>query len=160
MATKTKPVASPVDSSNGAVHGFLPTAWPEYRWVEQPGKPRPAGLAPTEGGEPFRAEIRCNLTFGEVDRLWGLRLYKDVWERLAPYVRTWNALGRDATTGEIVLVPPPAAGGPEVFMAINAAQTDWLLDKVRTAHLGGEDQGKGGNGLATLDEPPSDSSTD
>jgi len=125
------PIAAPA--------GYLPAARPRWRWVEC------AWTAGEDDGEIFRAEIRSNLTWGDIDAidLSGALSYADLWELMAPHVRDWNALGRDAETGEPAPVPPPAVGGADSFRALEPAITLWLATQLRTVHLGGEERGKG-----------------
>lgn len=137
-------------SPNGTAHGYLPSLRPRWRWVEfDDGE---AG-----DGEPFRAEIRTNLTWAEIDELAEAERFVDVWARLAPYVRAWNALGIDAETGEPAPVPPPAVAGPDAFRCIDAELTAWLWLKVRSAHLGDEERGKGGRRRNSTPATPSGS---
>lgn len=140
MATKTldKP-----EAMNGVAHGYLPGARPRYRWVtcEWTGED---GDDPDNPAEPFRAEIRTNLTWGEIDTidLSGGLTYAQLWDVLAPHVRAWNALGRNVETDGIEPVPPPAEAGPEAFRAIEPGLTMWLATQLRTIHLGGDERGK------------------
>lgn len=139
---------------NGIAHGYLPAARPRYRWVTCDW----TDSSDDPDGEPFRARIRCNLTWGEIDGidLVGSLTFTDLWAILAPHVIEWNALGRDAVTGEIVPVPPPAVAGPSAFHAIEAGLTLWLATQIKTAHLGGEERGKGVSTPGVSDERPVD----
>lgn len=63
----------------------------------------------------FRARIRSNLTFGEVETmvLDKEQPITDAWEMLAPYVVDWNLADADGTA-----VPAPATGGGQQFRFI------------------------------------------
>lgn len=141
------------ESPNGVARGYLPAARPRWRWVEPeaPGDEDPGGDDP--GREPFRAEIRTNLLFDEIDRLSEAETVGDVWERLAPYVRAWNLLGTDAATGEAAPVPPPAASGPDAFKLLDTQLAIALWNEVRFAHLGGPERGKGRGRRASTPAP-------
>ncbi len=131
--TKDRP---PLTTLNGVAAGYYPGARARYHWVAFEETEGP------EGGEPFRAEIRSNLTWGEVDELRASNLFVDIFPRLAPYVRAWNLLGLNVETGELEAVPAPADAGPEAFKAMDAELCTWLWLKVCTAHLGDEERGK------------------
>lgn len=153
-----KPADAPVPAETAAapptvLAGYLPAARPRYRWIEYA-----AGV--DGGGEPLRAEIRTNLTWGEIDSLNEATIFAEVWERLAPHVRAWNALGIDAVTGEATPAPPPMEAGPDAFKAIDAEATLWLLAELRTAHLGGEERKKDAPALARSPAPASDAPSD
>lgn len=130
-----------------ALHGYLPAARPRYQWFtcewtdwHDPEEPAP------DGAEPFRAELRTNLTWGEIDQIdlfSGNLVYADLWKIIAPHVRDWNLLGQDLESGEVVKVPPPAEAGPDAFKVLDAGLTFWIAVQLRTAHLGGEERGKG-----------------
>lgn len=133
-----------------AAAGYLPAARPRYRWVE---------CEFTRGGdgeEPFRADVRCNLTWGEIAELEEIkgRSWADLWALMAPLVREWNALGLDPD-GAAVPVPAPAEAGPDAFAAIDASLTLWLLNELRQVHLGGEERGKESSAPASSDEATS-----
>lgn len=140
-------------SGNGVARGYLPSARPRWRWVE-------CGWTAGEGDgdELFRAEIRSNLTWGEIDEidLSGDLTFVDLWGVLAPHVRAWNALGIDAETGGPAAVPAPAEAGPDAFRALEPAITLWLAQQLRTIHLGGEERGKGSATPEASPEPTSD----
>lgn len=133
MSKRTSGTPEPV-----APTGYLPAARARYRWVAMPGDDGPEG-------EPFRAEMRANLTFGEIDAIdvYGKLTFEELWRVMAPHVRAWNLLARDMGSGEIVAVPPPAEAGPDALRAIDHASALWLASELRTAHLGGEERGKG-----------------
>lgn len=142
-------------SPNGAARGFLPAARAKWRWVEMP---------QDEGadGEPFRAEIRCNLTFGEIDAIdvSGGLTFEALWRRMAAHVRAWNLLAFDHTAGEVAEVPPPATAGPDAFRALDHVTALWLAAELRLAHLGGEERGKGSPAPAPSAEPESGDDSD
>lgn len=48
---------------------------------------------------------------------------------LAPYIVDWNAAGEN-DKGDIVPIPAPADGGPEVFNLITKEQYDWCYEMV------------------------------
>lgn len=48
---------------------------------------------------------------------------------LAPYIVDWNAAGED-DKGNIVPIPAPADGGPDVFHLITKEQYDWCYEMV------------------------------
>lgn len=150
-----------VQVTNGPVRGYLPAARPRYRWVACEWTADPDG---GEGAEPFRAEIRTNLTWADIDaiKIFGDEslTFAELWGVLAPHVRAWNALGIDPTTGEAVPVPPPAEAGPDAFRAIDAALTVWLATQLRTAHLGGQERGKGSTGRGRLREVMNDDASE
>jgi hypothetical protein len=52
------------------------------------------------------------------------------WALAAPLVRDWNAVGLDAETGEERPIPPPAVGGPDVFLCIFPVQSQWIMSTV------------------------------
>lgn len=107
-------------------------------------------LAPDEGKEPFKATIRTNLTFAELDALpessFDL-LFSDAQAAIAPYVVAWNLEGVDAATGEETVLPPPAEAGPEIFEAINSEEdmqliTTWIFATIKNIHRGGPERKK------------------
>lgn len=51
------------------------------------------------------------------------------WALLAPYIVEWNVQGERAD-GEIVPVPAPADGGPDVFSLIPPEHYTWMYDQV------------------------------
>lgn len=129
-----------------AAAGYLPAARPRYRRVEC------EFTRGAEGAEPFWAEIRSNLTWGEISALEDVRSkrWTDLWALMAPYVAEWNALGLDPD-GNALPVPPPAEAGPDAFQAVDASLTLWLLGELRQVHLGGEERGKGSAGRESSD---------
>ncbi len=148
MVSKAKPLTVLEEPTpiNGAVpRGYLAAARPRYRWVTCPWTETADASRQDPDDEPFRAEIRTNLTWGEIDSFTfsGDLTFTDLWRIAAPFVRSWNALGTDAVTGEVVPIPPPSEAGPEAFQAIDADLTLWLAGAIKSAHLGGDDRGKG-----------------
>jgi len=134
-----------------AAAGYLPAARPRFRWVEC------EFTRGADGAEPFRADIRCNLTWGEISELEdvGSKKWTDLWALMAPHVREWNALGLDPD-GNAAPVPAPAEAGPDAFRAIDAGLTLWLLTQLREVHLGGEERGKGSAAPGSSDAATSD----
>lgn len=132
--------------------GYLPSARPRWRWIEC------AWTSGADDEELFRAEVRSNLTWGEIDQidLSGALTYNELWQVIAPHVRAWNALGIDAETGEVAEVPPPATAGPDAFRAIEPALTMWIAQQLRLVHLGGDERGKGSARRDPSPEPASD----
>lgn len=47
------------------------------------------------------------------------------WRHLAPYILEWNAAGETAK-GDVEPIPPPAEGGPDVFLLITPEQYSWI----------------------------------
>lgn len=127
-----------VTNMQAAPVGYLPSARPRYRWVEC------AWTAGEDDGDLFRAEIRSNLTWGDIDAidLSGALSYADLWALMAPHVRAWNALGVNVETGETEPVPAPMDAGPEAFRCLEPAMTLWLASQLRTVHLGGDEREK------------------
>jgi hypothetical protein len=93
-----------------------------------------------EGAEPFRATIITSLSFAEIDAipLGEGSTFGQLFPVIAPYVVAWNAMGRNAETGEYEALPPPAEAGPEVLRLVEPMITTFLAIKLRTAHLGDE----------------------
>ena len=95
------------------------------RWVEWIDESDPDGL-------PFRARVRANLTYGEVNEL----VFGDdtkmaeVHAKLAPFVLEWNA-GRIGADGEPEPVPAPADGDPTVFEEVPNAFFWWLFTEIK-----------------------------
>lgn len=83
-------------------------------------------------GLPFRARVRANLTFGEVNELTFAEdtQMTEVHAKLAPYVLEWNA-GRIGADGEPEPIPAPADGGPDVFEEVPNAFFWWLFTEVK-----------------------------
>lgn len=114
--------------------GFI--SRPRYREVE-------CDWFELEDGEvPFTATIRTNLTFAQLEEIpsGDNATFPEVWEVIHPYVIAWNLMAEDASTGEIVEVPPPAEAGPDVAKMLDAQMSLWLIAQVRMAHLGGIDR--------------------
>ena len=106
---------------------------PRYREVT-------CDLFELEDGEvPFTATIRTNLTFAQLEEIpsGDDATFPEVWEVIHPYVIAWNLMAEDASTGEIVDVPPPAEAGPDIAKMLEPQISYWLITQVRTAHLGG-----------------------
>ena len=93
-----------------------------------------------DGSEPFRATIITSLSFAEIDAipLNGEATYGDLFAAIAPYVVAWNAMGRNAETGEYELLPPPAEAGPDVLRLVEPLITTFLAIKLKRVHLGDE----------------------
>lgn len=94
------------------------------RWVEWIDKNDPDGV-------PFRARIRSNLTFGEIDNLAfepGTEM-TIIHGQLAPYVYEWNVAIEE--NGAVVEVPAPADAGGEVFDSIPNLWFWWLWRQVK-----------------------------
>lgn len=141
-----------LESPNGVAKGYLPEARPRYVWVTCDW----TDGADDPDGEPFRADIRSNLPFPAIDAIGDPALtFEELWKVMAPYVRDWNALARNAETGEIVPAPPPAVAGWEAFRVIEADLTLWLQQQLRTTHLGGEHRAKKSPPPVSLADRPS-----
>jgi len=116
-----------------------------------------------EGEVPFRATIRVNLSFAEVNALPPLNgsLYVDIWEILAPHVTAWNLEAVDHLTGERKPVPPPAEVGVSAFQATDPMYTHWMYMTLKTAHQGGVNgalEAKNVSGPSESGPPPEKSS--
>lgn len=134
-------------SSNGTgPAGFV--AAERWRWVEA----TPEELPPAEGSPPFRAEIKVNLTGGELlPLLRGAIPYERLVELLAPLVRDWNLTAeverveQDGTTVRArEAVPPPAAGGPGSLLLASLDAIEWLWRRVRDARFEAPDRPNSG----------------
>lgn len=91
-----------------------------------------------DGSEPFRATIITSLSFAEIDAipLNGEATYQDIFSAIAPYVVAWNAMGRNAETGEYEPVPAPAEAGPEALRVVDPLVSIFLAAKLKRVHLG------------------------
>lgn len=91
-----------------------------------------------EGEEPFRATIITSLSFAEIEAIpfSSETTYDEIFPTIAPYVVAWNAMGRNAETGEYEPLPAPADGGPEMLRKVEPRVTVFLASKLRTVHLG------------------------
>lgn len=97
------------------------------------------GLKPEDGAEPLWIEVKESNTWDEVDdmAMTPEQTYAERWAVIAPYIRSWNAMGLDAESGEMAPLPPPAEAGPSIFSALDRMVFIWIDMQVRTAHLGG-----------------------
>jgi hypothetical protein len=94
-----------------------------------------------DGEEPFRATVRTNLTFDELDALPsgdGVT-YRDIFAVIAPYVVAWNWTVADPDTGVEKPAPVPAEAGPDAFRVLTGDVVVWLLEQVQTGYQGGEE---------------------
>lgn len=105
-----------------------------------------------EGAEPFRATIVTNLTFNEVDAIPLSGQWMDIFRSIAPYVLEWNAMGRNIETGEYEPLPAPAVAGPDVLQSVTFDVSQFLVLRIKTAHLGDPDE-PGANPEASDDSP-------
>ncbi|MGB3328450.1 MAG: hypothetical protein WBA46_05805 [Thermomicrobiales bacterium] len=94
------------------------------RWVEWVDANEPDAV-------PFRARIRSNLTFGEIEALTFEpgALVKDLHVQLAPFVYEWNAAIEE--DGEVVELPAPADTDEDVFSRVPNAWFWWLWNSVK-----------------------------
>lgn len=118
-----------------------------------------------EDGEdftPLEVTIRVNLTFGELDDIPNTptTTFREIFDVIAPYVIAWNVERENLEAGEMVPVPPPAEGGPDMFKVLDHLEIAWLILKVRTGHLGGEDQKKDSTPSEPTPEPSGSNTTD
>lgn len=97
-----------------------------------------------EGAEeqvPFKATLRTNLTFAELDGLtWedGADVRQVIWPMFAPYVTAWNVYGADEA-GDVAAIAPPAEAGPAQFQYI-PIQLFWLIVReVKLRNMGSID---------------------
>ncbi len=92
-----------------------------------------------EGEEPFKATIRTNLSFAEVNELPPVTslTYAETWELMAPHITSWNLVAYVHETGEVEPVPPPAEAGVDVFRATDPLYSQWLYVTLQLAHQGG-----------------------
>lgn len=109
------------------------TLKPDYLAIEAPRE-----LVPPleDGGEPFKATIRVNLTIGEVMALTPAQpvTWQEAYRVFAPHVVDWNVSGIDAY-GETVDAPAPAEGGPDMFDFLTADAFMWLVWEIKTRNL-------------------------
>lgn len=87
--------------------------------------------------EGFQIEVK-RLTFAELRDLPDADITHDqMWKQIYPYVVGWNA---QAETGDGGWddVPPPAEGGPEVFMLIEPELSVWIYAQLKYGYLGGD----------------------
>lgn len=96
-----------------------------------------AGTWSPEGEEPFRATIVTSLSFGEIEAipLNSDATYEQLFPTIAPFVVAWNAMGRNAETGEYEPLPAPADAGPEVLRKVEPMVSIFLAAKLRKVHL-------------------------
>jgi hypothetical protein len=135
-----------VDSPNGIAQFYVPSRRPRWAWVEYDGGDEDEEPGEDGGGSPaagFRAEVRCNLTFGEIDELGASARFDHIRARLAPYVREWNLARLDPETGAVAPIPPPAVDGAKAFAELDPDTTAWLWRKVMNLPFGGPERGKG-----------------
>lgn len=101
-----------------------------------------------EGEEPFRATIVTSLSFAEIDAipLTSDATYEQLFPTIAPYVVAWNAMGRNAETGEYEPLPAPADAGPDVLRKVEPIVSLFLAGHLRRVHLGDPDDPKDGSG--------------
>lgn len=106
-----------------------------------------------DGFDPFQATIVSSLTFAERDQftLNDTITYQEIFNRSAPYVLAWNAVGLNAETGEVEPVPPPADAGPDAFRLVDPAIALFLFSKLREVYLGDD---------FLLEQMPSDDTPD
>jgi len=140
-----------LESPNGVARGYLPERRPRYVWVTCEW----TDGADDPDGEPFRADIRANLPFPDIDAIADPSLtYEELWKAMASHVREWNVLARDAETGDVVPAPPPAEAGWQAFRLIEPDLSLWLQQQLRTIHLGGEHRAKKSPPPASSAETP------
>lgn len=97
------------------------------------------GLLPREGFAPLTAEIDASLTFDDCEAIpnpWDVP-FGELYQHVCPYVRSWNAMGKNKETGEFGPVPPPAEIGPDAFRAVKPLILVWLAYTLKTLHIGG-----------------------
>lgn len=124
-----------------------PAGWerrPRYRWVTVDLVSYFGEGDPDPDAEPFRMEVRTNLTNGELDEITldGSLTYEELWTRIAPLIRSWNVLRRDVTTGELLPVPPPMTAGPEALAALTGEECIAVALAIKAAPYGGEERKK------------------
>lgn len=113
--------------------GYRPPA--RYRIV------RAADGSPWDGSrtdsDPLWAEIRSNLTGGELEWMKAARTDDEIRARMAPYVLAWNCQAQvyDADADELrwEALPPPAEAGPDVLTKVDAWTVVWLRTQLITA---------------------------
>lgn len=53
---------------------------------------------------------------------------------IAPFIRDWNAVGVDVTTGDEAPIPSPAVAGVDAFQLITLDQGVWIMETISTAY--------------------------
>lgn len=87
---------------------------------------------------PFRAKVRTNLTFAEVDTLqWtsDSKVQEDVWPLFAPFVVGWNLKGV-TPSGDVVDIPPPSQDGPGQFSYVPIPLFWALAKEIKLRNMG------------------------
>lgn len=157
----TSAITEKPESRNGVARGYMPAARPRYLWVTYEATALPDGADVPPGGEPFRAQIRSNLTFGEIEDLDPNTLtWLQLFPVMAPHVVAWTLLGTEAATGDVKPVPPPAEAGPDAFRMLDKDLAWWLLMQLRAGHLGGDERKKEFSAPDSLPAPASDGPSD
>lgn len=135
----------------------------EWDWVECHGEEPWQRLAPREGAEPLRAEIRTDLLNYEVEAIpieSGTPM-RDVWKAIAPHIRDWNVRALNTETGEWNAVPAPRVMGIDAFRYVKPLAAEWMAFVVKFARLRDIAYPKGGSNFEVTEsqsnEPASDS---
>lgn len=102
-----------------------------------------AELKPEINGEAPWADVVEDLTWGELKRLQekaplDSAKYDVAGDAIAPYVVAWNIEGRNAETGELEALPPPAEDAA-VFDCVEPWVISWLFLTMHNIHRGGAD---------------------
>ena len=102
-----------------------------------------AELKPEINGELPWADVVEDLNWGEVKKLkadapFQSSDYDVAASAIARYVVAWNQQGRNADTGEMETLPPPAEDA-SVFDCVEPWVISWLFVMMHTIHTGGAD---------------------